>query len=91
MRLVEGVPIITETELPLLPVGSEILTLNGLSFLKLVEDASLHFFWGATEQAAAARVLANRLYFHYLALISDPLPGTTRDHLQDPRRAPGRL
>lgn len=74
VRLVEGVPIITETELPLLPVGSEILTLNGLSFLKLVEDASLHFFWGATEQAAAARVLANRLYFHYLALISDPFP-----------------
>lgn len=75
VRLVEGVPIIAETRLPLLPVGSEILTLSGIPFLELLEEASRHFFYGATEQAVAARVLANGLYLHYLALISHPFPG----------------
>ncbi len=74
VRLVEGIPIIADAALPSLPVGSEVLTLNGIPFVDLVEDASRHFFYGATEQAAAARILANKLYFHYLALISDPFP-----------------
>jgi hypothetical protein len=74
VRLIEETPIIVESLAQFPIVGAEVLEINGISFAQLVKEASQHFYFGATDQAAITRVLANQLYFEYLALISQPFP-----------------
>ncbi len=75
VRLIEGSPIIVESALPFPLVGAEILAINGINFLELVEAASRHFFYGATDRAAVERVMVDQYFLNYLALVSGPFPG----------------